>query len=163
MKDINLIAAIQTKDRGIGLGNNLLFGIKDDMKSFVAKTRDTTVIMGRKTYDSLHVKPLPKRTNIVISRNPELTLPEGVIIVHSLDEALAEAAKIDKPIFIIGGGQIYAEAINKATHLHLTLVDGDKPADVFFPPYDDFKKEVFREKHFDDATQLPYTFLVLEK
>lgn len=164
MKDINLIAAIQKKDRGLGLGSELLFWIKDDLRNFKEKTSGATVIMGRKTFDSLPGrKPLPKRTNIVITRNPELSVPEGVILANSLDDALTKATKLEAEIFVLGGGEIYAQALAKATRLHLTVVEADKPANVFFPEYDDFKKVAFEEKHFDEATQLPYTFLVLEK
>lgn len=140
---ISMIAAIG-KNRELGKGNDLLWKIPDDLKRFKEITKGHPVIMGRKTYESIG-RPLPRRTNIVITRDKDWST-EGVFPVASMDEALA-LGKI-KPggdeIFIIGGGQIYELGLAFADKLYLTLIDGMKAADSFFPPYEQtFKKKKF--------------------
>ena len=117
--------------------------------------------MGRKTFESIGM-PLPNRTNIVITRDPEY-FAEGVVVVNSVDEAIqyAEGKPGIDEIFIIGGGQIYQEVISKADKLYLTVVEGNPDADTFFPDYSDFKKIVFEENHESDG--LKYKFLDLER
>lgn len=146
-----MIAAIQKKDRGLGKGNELLWRIPEDLKRFKELTTGHPIIMGRKTYESIG-RPLPHRTNIIITRNADYAAP-GCVVVTSLNEALTKAREVEKingedvHIFIIGGGEIYNQAIAHADVLHLTLVDGDKEADAFFPDYSDFKTEIWREDH----------------
>ncbi len=142
--EISLIAALDEMN-GIGKNGQLLFQIPDDLKRFKQLTLGHPIIMGRKTFDSIG-KPLPGRTNIVITRNPEYQ-PAGITIVHSLDEALKQAAEVEQQeIFVIGGAQIYTQAINRASRLYLTLVEGDYRADTFFPTYEfEFSAVVFRE------------------
>jgi dihydrofolate reductase len=160
---INIIAAIQTKDRGLGQHNDLLYAIPEDMKHFRDTTRDAIVIMGRKTWESIPEKfrPLPKRTNIVITRNSDYNAP-GAIVVGSLDEALRAARNEDADIFIIGGGEIYKQALPFTNRLYLTLIDGDKEADVFFPEYEYDFSEITRESHTTDD-RLRYHFVTFEK
>lgn len=185
---INIIAAIQTKDRGLGQHNDLLYAIPEDMKHFRDTTRDAIVIMGRKTWESIPEKfrPLPKRTNIVITRNSDYNAP-GAIVAGSLDEAIEMAERDscmdrnDKPgglhkrdsrlhgndndkreIFIIGGGEIYKQALPFTNRLYLTLIDGDKEADVFFPEYEYDFSEITRESHTTDD-RLRYHFVTFEK
>jgi len=160
---INIIAAIQTKDRGLGQHNDLLYAIPEDMKHFRDTTRDAIVIMGRKTWESIPEKfrPLPKRTNIVITRNSNYNAP-GAIVVGSLDEALRAARNEDADIFIIGGGEIYKQALPFTNRLYLTLIDGDKEADVFFPEYEYDFSEITRESHTTDD-RLRYHFVTFEK
>lgn len=162
---ISIIAAIG-KNRELGKNNKLLWHIPEDFKRFKALTSGHPIIMGRKTWDSLPLKPLPNRTNIVISRNPvssarrRLAEPAG-----SVEEALREAQ--GKPgseeVFIIGGGQIYKQAIKEGLvdKLYLTIVDGDFDADTFFPDYSEFKKVASKEEH--DNGEYKYKFLELEK
>lgn len=148
---ISLIAAIDER-RGLGKNNQLLFKIPEDLRRFRKITEGHPVIMGRKTYESIG-KPLPDRTNIVITRDENLKA-EGVVIVHSLDEALTYANKYvaaspwdaNPEIFIIGGGEIFKQAIDKGDKLYLTIVKGAYDADVFFPEYSEFKKIKSQER-----------------
>ncbi len=139
---ISIITAIDDK-RGIGRRGQLPWHLSEDLKRFKEITSGNTVIMGRKTFESIG-KPLPKRFNIVISGQPQDIrsgeLSNDLIFVSSLDEAL-EKAKGDA--FVIGGGQIYNLAIEKADKLYLTQVEGDFGCDTFFPNYSLFTSEVF--------------------
>lgn len=160
---ISLIAAI-SKNRGIGKNNDLIFRIPDDLKRFKSITSGHPIIMGRRTFEPMSKNPLKDRTNIVVTTNPDFKSDfENVIIVNSLDEALA-AAK-GKPgaeeIFIIGGGQIYKEGIHFADRLYLTIVDKEVDADVYFPDYSDFKKVIFDEDHVWHG--LKYKFITFER
>lgn len=157
---ISLIAAIQRKDRGIGFKNELLFRITDDLKRFKALTSGHPVIMGRKTFDSIG-KPLPNRTNIVVTRQ-NLFL-EGVTFVGSHDEALQTASAIDSTIFILGGSEIYSQTLPFADKLELTIVDGDVEADTFFPEYGEFSKVIAKEERIDEKTGLAYEWITLTK
>jgi dihydrofolate reductase len=130
----HIIAAMDL-NRGIGKNNDLAWHIKADMEYFKKMTTGTSVIMGRKTWDSLpeRFRPLPNRENIVLTRNPDFELPKGGIKAASLDEAL-ELASMEH-VYVIGGASLYAEAIN---HKHckgmsITLVNGEFDCDVFFP------------------------------
>lgn len=131
-----IIVAI-ADNNAIGRDNALLWHISEDMKFFRRTTSGFPVIMGRKTYESIG-RPLPKRTNIVVSRSNEA--PEGTLPAHSLEEAFRLAASGDQAperCFVIGGGQIYAQAMQSAdrlivTHVHTVIED----ADTFFPEID---------------------------
>lgn len=160
---ISILAAVQRKDNGIGFKGNLLFRISEDLKRFKAITTGHPIIMGRKTFDSIG-RALPHRTNIVITRNPEWK-HDGVVAVSSLEEALAKAREIDQEeICIIGGGEIYKLALLHTDRLYLTVVDADKEADVLFPEWHEFGKEIeSRDKKIDEATGLTYQYLTLEK
>lgn len=165
MQRLSLIAAI-AKNRVIGKGNDLIWkDIPGDMKWFVDKTRGHTVIMGRKTYDSLRVKPLPKRKNIVISRNKDLVLP-GCIVVPSVEDAMKAAwNENEEEVFVIGGGEIYDQTIDRADRLYLTLIEADAEGDVFFPDYSEFKRLAVPHDPFPPSGGFPhsYSFLVLER
>jgi len=156
---ISIIAAIGEETRALGKNNQLLWRISPDLKRFKALTLGHPVIMGRKTFESIG-RPLLGRLNIVITRNEEFKAP-GVILVHSLGEALEKAQKSEK-IFIIGGGELYKEALPLADKLYLTLVKSGADGDVFFPEYRNiFTKEIFREEHTEEP--VPYTWLEMEK
>nr|AIA17123.1 Dihydrofolate reductase [uncultured bacterium] len=137
------------KNGVIGTHNTLPFYIPEDLKHFKKVTLGKTVLMGKNTYDSIFKrlgKPLPERINVVISHQ-NLQLPEGVLLFHSIDEALQEL-KDTEEIMVIGGGQIYTQMIDKADKLILTEVHHDVEGDVLFPPYDRTKwKEIAREDH----------------
>lgn len=129
-----IIVAI-ADNNAIGCDNALLWHISEDLRFFKRQTLGCPVIMGRKTYESIG-RPLPKRINIVISRGNDE--PEGTTLVHSLEEAfsLAEATNLER-CFVMGGGQIYAQALDLAdrlivTHVHTVIED----ADTFFPSID---------------------------
>lgn len=154
-----IIAAIG-KDRGIGYQGNLLFKIKEDMKEFKKLTLNHTVIMGRKTWESLpkNLRPLPDRDNIVITRNQNYH-PQGAKVVHRFYQALEEASP-NKKIFVIGGGEIYRQALSYADALKLTIVDQQKKADVYFPEFNTyFQKESSSATYTDEATGLSYCFV----
>lgn len=159
---ISIIAAIG-RNRELGKGNDLLWKIPDDLKRFKEKTRGHPIIMGRKTFDSIG-RPLPGRTNIVITRDAKWQ-SEGALIAESLDEALGMAAFAEggEETFIIGGAQIYALALPHADTLYLTLIDAEsRDADVFFPAYEHlFKKEVAREER--EWEGLKYAWVDIEK
>lgn len=132
---ISMIAAIG-KNRELGKGNDLLWKIPEDLKRFKEITKGHSVIMGRKTYESIG-RPLPNRTNIVITRDLNWAA-EGVFPVASMEEAI-ELAKL-KPgndeLFVIGGAQMYTLGLSYADKLYLTLIDDVKEADSFFPEYE---------------------------
>jgi dihydrofolate reductase len=156
---ISMIAAIG-EHRELGKDNQLLWRIPVDTRRFRDITRGHAVIMGRKTYDSMG-KALPQRTNIVITRDKNLTLSDA-IVVHSLDEALIEANKVEKDeVFIIGGAQIYTEALDRADMLYLTIVHNTYDADAFFPDYSQFKEITFKEEHTESEPH--FTFVNLRK
>lgn len=166
---ISAIAAIG-KNRELGKGGELVWRVSDDLKRVKQLTMGHPLIMGRKTYESIG-KPLPGRTNIVVTRDDTYEAP-GCVVMHSLEEALKEARAIeDMEIFIFGGAQIYTEALPYTDRLYLTVVnDTDSEADSFFPKYDEFTqpdspagftKVVERKEHAQD--NLSYTWLTLER
>lgn len=154
---ISIIAAIGT-NRELGKNNKLLWNIPEDLKRFKELTNGHPVIMGRKTFESIG-RPLPNRINIIITHDKNYK-EEGCLVVHSLEQAIELAeAKDDKEIFIIGGGQIYKQAINIADKLYLTIVKRSYAADTFFPDYSRFKKIIFQKE--GQFNQYHYTFLEL--
>ncbi|NTV41271.1 MAG: dihydrofolate reductase [Candidatus Moranbacteria bacterium] len=156
---ISIICAIG-ENRAIGKNNQLLWHIPEDFKYFKEKTMGHAIVMGQKTFESIG-KPLPDRTTIVLSNDPDFEA-EGVIVARTFDEVFQKAAEIEKDeIFICGGGSVYAQTIALADRLYLTVVEGSFEADVFFPEYDDFKKIVSERKSQDDNFR--YKFLELEK
>jgi len=165
---VSIIVAMDKK-RGIGKSNALPWYIPDDLKRFRKLTTGHPVIMGRKTFESIIArlgKPLPKRTNIIVTRNPQIgrswTSQDDVIIAGSLEEALDKARGVETiEIFIIGGGQIFEQSLAFVDRLYVTLVDAEFDADVFFPDYSDFKKAISQEK--GQSNGLSYTFLTLDR
>lgn len=164
---ISIIAAIG-KNRELGKDNKLLWHIPEDFKRFKDLTSGHVVIMGRKTYESLPEKfrPLPNRTNIVISRrlneSNETNKSNLTYWVNSMEAAFAKASSSQGEIFVIGGASIYEQGIKYADKLYLTLVEKEFPdADTFFPDYSQFKKIVYEEKHHDDIYS--YRFVELER
>ena len=161
---ISIIVAIGKGDRALGNNNELLWHIPEDLKRFKELTLGHPIIMGRKTWESLPEKfrPLPERTNIVITRNESL-VADGATVAASLEEALTagRGAQGGEEIFIIGGGEIYRSALPIVDRLYLTIVDNEKEADVFFPDYSDFKKITYKEER--EFNNLKYTWLCLER
>jgi dihydrofolate reductase len=151
------IIAIIGKNRELGRDNHLLWNIPSDLKRFREITKGHPVIMGRKTFESIG-HPLPNRKNIVISHHGPIP---GVSVVGSFDEAIEQVKGTDE-IFVIGGGQIYAAAIEKSDRLYLTIVDADAPdADTFFPNYSPFTKVI--ETSDQEENGIRFTYLILEK
>ncbi len=149
---ISIIVAMDLK-RGIGKNNGLLWHIPEELKHFREITTGHPIIMGRKTYESIG-KPLPNRTNIVITRDTKFKAV-GVVIVNSLDDALNTTkfhpgGGTDEEIFIIGGGQIYKQAIESGLvdKLYITIVHQEFPeATVFFPEYEHLFTKIISEKY----------------
>lgn len=161
---ISVIVAIG-RGRAIGKDNALLWHIPDDLKRFKALTLGHPVIMGRKTWESLPEKfrPLPSRTNIVITRQAEYAA-RGATVVNSLEEARAAAARAEgcDEIFIIGGAQLYIQALPYADRLYLTVIEDDKEGDAFFPEFENaFTKRKSEETC--NWNDLKYTWLDLER
>jgi dihydrofolate reductase len=130
-----LIASV-ARNRAIGRGNGLIWRNREDQRHFVATTMGHPVIMGRKTWESLPAKfrPLPGRRNIVITRQPHFDAP-GAEAVASLAQALERVADAPKA-FVIGGADLYAQALPRADELVLTEIDADLDGDTFFPDWD---------------------------
>ncbi|MDP6962904.1 MAG: dihydrofolate reductase [Planctomycetota bacterium] len=165
-----IVVAIDNK-RGIGRDGDLPWRLSSDLKYFAKLTKATTgkpptVIMGRKTYDSIPSKfrPLPERRNVVISRQQNLSYPMAEV-VSSLSQALKLVAKDDAPIYVIGGGQIYAEAINHpdCSALFITHVDLDANCDVFFPEFNQFRRDSTSQPHIQDNISFVFCKWVKKK
>lgn len=160
---LTLISA-HDENRLIGGDNTLIWDMPTDMRHFVQLTKGHAVIMGRKTLESMDKKPLPKRTNIVITRNKAYEAP-GCIVVGSLQEALQAAGDDDQP-FVIGGAQIYAEAIKLADCLEITVIHHRfEGGDSWFPEYTEKEwKIVKKEEHpASEKDPYPFTFITLER
>ncbi len=156
---ISIIAAI-AKNRELGKNNKLLWRIPEDLKRFKALTLNHPVIMGRKTYESIG-HTLPNRTNIIITRNIHYIAPNCKIF-DSLEKSINFAKTIERDeIFIIGGGEIYKQALPHANKLYLTIVQSSFDADTFFPEYSEFKNVVYKKESKDK--NYSYTFLELIK
>ena len=157
------IVVAMGKNNEIGFENQLLWHLPKDLKHFKELTSGHPIIMGRKTYESIG-KPLPNRTNIVISRKKDW-FQEGILIVGNIKEALKFAKKIDENICIIGGGTIYEQTMEFADKLEVTIVDVEKEADTFFPKIDlkIWKKtnEICHET--DEKNSLPFCFITYER
>jgi len=166
MQNLTLIAGI-CQDRGIGLGNELLVRLPEDMAHFKALTLGHTVLMGRKTWDSIppRFRPLPGRRNLVLSRQAGLNL-DGAEVFASLDAALSACAPGEQ-VFVMGGAEIYAQALPRATALELTEFDVQRPADAFFPAWSaEAFDEVSRQAHLHAPSQgesFAYAFVRLER
>ena len=133
MLPLHLIVAM-ANGRVIGKNGGLPWHLPEDLKHFKALTMGHAIVMGKTTWDSIG-KPLPGRTSIVVTRQQGLPFPEGVLVAHSLEEAIARARAVDPEPFVIGGAQIYAAALPFATHLHVTLMDRDIEGDTYFPEW----------------------------
>ncbi len=162
--NISLIAAIG-KNRELGFGNKLPWHLPDDLKRFKEITRGHTVIMGRKTFESIG-KPLPNRRNIVITRDKNY-LCNGVDVAHTLEEAITMSRlNLDiEEVFVIGGGEIFNLVLPYAHKMYLTHVETEVPSDAFFPEFDlnewKISNEEFRTK--DEKHLYNFTFKVYEK
>ena len=163
---VSLIAALDRR-RGIGKDNQLPWRLPADLKRFRELTTGHHIITGRKTYESIIAiggKPLPGRTTIIITRNQSFSA-EVCFVVHSLNEALALArSRGEQEAFVIGGAEIYAQAMPQADRLYLTLVDAEVEADAFFPAFDASEWQVKESHDFaaDEKNSLSSTFQIWE-
>lgn len=152
-KRISLIVAM-SQNRVIGRDNQLPWKLSADLKRFKALTMGHALIMGRKTYDSIG-RPLPGRTNIVVTRNPSLAIP-GVTVVHGLREAMAQASGDE--VFVIGGEQIFKETLPRADSIYLTVIEADYEGDTFFPPLADNVWKVVESERIADEPTFPHPY-----
>lgn len=150
-------------DNEIGADNQLLWHLPKDLKHFKELTTEHPIIMGRKTYESIG-KPLPNRTNIVVSRKQDW-FEEGILIVGSVKEAVKFAKKIDEQVFIIGGGNIYEQTLDLTDKLEVTLVKTQLKADTFFPKISpkiwNKTEEICHEK--DENNEFDFCFQTYER
>lgn len=160
--EITLIVA-KDLNSGIGKNNSLLCYLPADLKHFKSLTETHTIIMGRKTFDSLPKGALPNRRNIVVSRQTGLRL-ENCEVFPSLEDAFA-ACGPDEKVFVLGGASIYEQSIANATCLEITEIDSRFDADVFFPPIDTTVWEVVKKQkcNIDEKNKYPYTFITYKK
>lgn len=163
---IAMIAALG-KNHVIGKDNDLVWNLPDDMKYFMQTTSGHHVIMGRKNYESIPEKyrPLPNRTNIIITRQPSYKAP-GAIVVHSMETALEVARQGQESLtFIIGGGEIYAVGLDFADLLYLTEINGSFEGDAFFPNFSGADwQEISRIPHPADTRHAyAFDFVIYER
>jgi dihydrofolate reductase len=158
---ISLVVAM-TPDRVIGVDNRLPWHLPADLRHFKVITMGKALLMGRRTYESIG-RPLPGRTNIVVTRDPAFSAP-GCLVVHSLQEALTRPERGEE-LMVIGGAACYEQLLPQAQRIYLTVVEADLPGDTRFPALDPAQwREVAREPHApDERNRYPYTFLVLER
>ena len=158
---ISVIAAL-AKNRVIGIENRLPWRLPEDLAHFKALTLGHPILMGRKTFESLG-RPLPGRTNIVITRNANYN-PDGCLVADSIPAALALCADVEE-VFFIGGAELYVQAIPLADRLYLTEVDIEAEGDAWFPDTDHSAfREVSRETHTGEkGDALGFDFVVYER
>ena len=161
MGKVTLIAAAGENNE-LGKDKDLVWHLPDDFKRFKKLTTGHYIIMGRKTFETFP-QLLPNRTHVIITRKKDYN-PEGTIVVNSLDKAL-EAAKDDPQPFVIGGGEIYKLALDKADVIELTRVHGSFDADTYFPDFEEENwKLVEKEEHAaDERHSYAFTYLTYER
>lgn len=159
---ISMIVAV-AENGVIGKNNDLPWHLPDDLKFFKNTTKGHVILMGRKCFESFG-RPLPHRTNIIITRNKEYS-QEGTLVVHSLDEAFKVAReKEEEEVFVCGGEEIYRQSMDQADKLYLTRIHADVDGDVYFPDFDQEQWQLISEeyhpadeKHVYDFTFKTYT------
>ena len=158
---ISIIVAI-AENHAIGKNNDLLWHIPEDLKRFKRITGGHKILMGKRTYESLPVRPLPNRTSIVISDDPD-DIFEGCITAYSIEEAMEHCSE-DEECFIIGGGMIYRQFLPLADRLYITKVKASFDADVFFPEiHPDEWQEVKVEDPTDENRNMDYSFITYHR
>ena len=153
MSVIAIIVAI-AKDRVIGADNDIPWYCPADLQYFKRTTMGAPVVMGRKTYESLKIQPLPGRRNIIISRNPDYQAA-GCEIFTSIEAAIAQLAAVDK-VFIIGGAELYKQMLPQAQELYVTQVDVAVAGDRYFPEISQQDWQLESESHFDADGKNPH-------
>jgi len=158
---LSLIWAMDN-NRLIGRDNALPWKLPADMAWFKKSTMGKPILMGRKTYESIG-RPLPGRTNIILSRQSDLQI-EGCTVVHTLDEAVAIVADADE-IMVMGGAEIYALLLEQANRLYITEIDGEFEGDAWLPKFNRNQwKETHRESHVpDEKNTYAYSFITMER
>ena len=161
MSEIVLIAAL-AKNRVIGIDNKLPWRLPDDLQHFKKLTLGHSIVMGRKTWESLP-GVLPDRRHIVITRDLDYTSAEAEI-VHSVEDAIS-LVPASQPVFIVGGANLYEQLMPQAQRMELTLVDAEPQGDAFFPEWDSKQwQEVSREHHAaDERHQFAFDFVTYKR
>jgi dihydrofolate reductase len=156
---ISIIAAVDARN-GIGKNNELLCRIAEDMKRFKKMTIGKTIIMGRKTYQGIGM-PLPKRTNIVLSRT--IVRNDGIMTAACLEDALMMCN--DSDVFVIGGANVFRAAMQAAQRMYLTKIHASFDADTYFPSVDMAQWQEIKREHFEKGKNFPHSFdfIVYEK
>ncbi|NEM97316.1 dihydrofolate reductase [Pontibacter burrus] len=159
---IAIVVAV-AENNVIGKDNQLIWHLPADMRFFKNLTMGHPIVMGRKTYESIG-KPLPGRTTVIITRQHDFEAP-GCIVVNSIDEAITQAQTIDQDVYIIGGAEIYKQALNKVDTIYLTQVHHAFEGDTFFPEIVESQWEVTsEEKHEpDEKNKYSYSFVTLKR
>ncbi|CAN5333727.1 dihydrofolate reductase DfrA [soil metagenome] len=160
---LSIIAALGQNNE-IGIENKLPWEIPEDMKRFRDTTRGHSVIMGRKTFESIG-RLLPNRKNVIITKNHNFSAPEGAIVVSSLEDAI-KASVDDGEVFIIGGSQIYKEALPYVSKMYLTHISREFDADTFFPDFnhDEWKISENSTGHRTEGEPaIDYSFVTYER
>jgi len=162
---VSVILAM-SENRVIGREGQLPWDLPEDLARFKQITLGHPIVMGRKTYESMG-KPLPKRTNIVVTRNPDefrrnSEAPESVVVVDSVEKALAPYQSTEEEVFIIGGSEIVKASLHLVDKMYLTFIHDDFEGDAFFPEWDQSQfKEVWRKDHNDSP--LPFSYVNYER
>lgn len=159
---ISIIVAV-SEDLGIGIKNELLWHLPEDLRRFKKLTFGNTVIMGKKTWESLPKRPLTGRKNIVLTDVPGEYI-DGSITAYSIKDALSKCEKGEE-IFIIGGGSIYRQFMNIADRLYITHVHRKASADIYFPEIDPKVWKVKEKEEFkpENNEGIPYTYIIYER
>lgn len=159
---ISIIVAV-AENGAIGKDNRLLWRLSDDLKQFKALTSGHAVIMGRKTFESIG-KPLPNRTNIVITRHGKVSDSESVLTVNSIEKAIETAKEVEgnEEIFIIGGGNIYEQSLGITDKIYLTEVKVAIDGDTFFPKLNEDEWEEVSRKSYQKNEKNDHDFDVVE-
>jgi dihydrofolate reductase len=159
---ISIIVAV-SEDWGIGKDNELLWHISEDLRRFKKLTLGNTVIMGKKTWESLPRRPLPGRKNIVLTDDPQENI-EFCVTAYSIEDALSKCTKGEE-VFIIGGGSVYRQFMPFADKLFITHVHKQAPADIYFPEISYSAWEVIeKEEHTaSEIESIPYTYTIYER
>jgi len=159
MTSLSLIVAV-AHHGVIGVNNTLPWHLPEDLKRFRALTMGHHIIMGRKTHESLN-RLLPGRTHVIVTRNPDYKV-EGALVAHSLQEAITLCAD-DPEVFVIGGAELFKDALEHADTLYLTEIDAEYAGDVFFPTFDASAwKEASREQNVS-VNGLGFTYVTYNK
>jgi len=159
---ISIIAAM-TDDRVIGINNSLPWKLPNDMKWFRQHTLGKPILMGRKTFESFGARPLPERTNIIITRDNSYQA-EGAVVVHSIDEALQAAGEVEE-IMIIGGASFYEQMLPQAQRMYLTRVHADVAGDAWFPEFveSDWQQVEAIDCEVDERNSYAHSFIILQR
>ena len=157
---ISIIVAV-AENGAIGKDNNLIWHLSDDLKRFKALTTGYTIIMGRRTYESLPKGALPKRTNVVLTRDKSKSFP-NCSMLNSIEEIIEKYASDDQEHFVIGGAQLYADLLPFAQRIYLTRVHQSFEADVFFPEINTEEWEIVSREDFQASEKNEYAYSFID-